>query len=668
MAETKNDEQLELLMVEGEDEAVTNKIPSALISNVNSSNMPPAFYIAVWIGMSSAVILFNKYILYELKFPFPIFLTTCHMVFATIGTRLLHRYTNMMKDLQKVQMTREIFLRAILPIGVLFSISLMASNMAYLYLTVAYIQMLKATTPVFVLVIGYAFQTEQPDMVVLGKVMSIVVGVIIASYGEFEFVFIGFVFQAVGILSEASRLVMIQKLLSCYKMGPLVSLHCFAPVCAVTNFAAFLVLESKSLRWDHVNAVGLQVLLLNCLIAFGLNIAVVFLIGKTSSVVMTLSGVLKDIILIVASVLLWATNISVSQIFGYGIALIGLVWYKEPNLDMKRICIAFVCLVAVSGLSGALYDLPIGGNLDQNASAYDWPNKTGGLLNIELAVNSSKTVITCFAGRRQYMDIMLQYVDALVERSFVDEVHLWDFTAVPEDAQYLQQFVAKPKYTVMNTNKREKAWEDYYQYYGELNGTNDDDVYIKLDDDTLFIDIEAFPSFIAFRRNNPHALWGSPNVINNGVTAYYQGLYKMHPIALPYDSYFGKLVTNGTIAEQLHEHFVGHIADMSEWIRQTGVIYHKLGDRLSINFLAFLAKDLPLIKDLGKDDEHVLTVLKTVELKRQGYIDMSFLTAHMAFGPQREGKDAMNQSHVLEMYRNFGRKYFEKLESKKVAP
>lgn len=41
----------------------------------------------------------------------------------------------------------------------------------------------------------------------------------------------GFIFQAMGIMFEASRLVAIQKLLHGLKMDPLVSLYWFAPVC-----------------------------------------------------------------------------------------------------------------------------------------------------------------------------------------------------------------------------------------------------------------------------------------------------------------------------------------------------------------------------------------------------------------------------------------------------
>ena len=69
-------------------------------------------------------------------------------------------------------------------------------------------------------------------MKVLGNVSVIVLGIIIASYGEIAFVPAGFVFQASAIAMESIRLVMVQKLLSSpeYKMDPLVSLYYFAPV------------------------------------------------------------------------------------------------------------------------------------------------------------------------------------------------------------------------------------------------------------------------------------------------------------------------------------------------------------------------------------------------------------------------------------------------------
>lgn len=50
---------------------------------------------------------------------------------------------------------------------------------------------------------------------------------------------------------------------------------------------------------------------------------------------MTLCGVLKDILLVVASVMIWNTPLSRLQLFGYGIALCGLVYYKLGAATIK---------------------------------------------------------------------------------------------------------------------------------------------------------------------------------------------------------------------------------------------------------------------------------------------------------------------------------------------
>ncbi|KAJ1560962.1 hypothetical protein HK405_005381 [Cladochytrium tenue] len=257
----------------------------------SSNGVHPALYIAMWILLSSSVILYNKYILHSLDFPYPIFLTTWHLIFATVATRVLAKTTSLLDGLQRVKITTDVYARAILPIGVFFSLSLVFSNEAYLFLSVAFIQMLKATTPVAVLLVGYALQTETPNMVVLGKVMLIVGGVIAASYGEIYFVTIGVVYQVLGVVCEATRLSLVQRLLKGYNMDPLVSLYYFAPI------------------------------------------------GKTSSLVLCLSGVLKDILLVMVSMMIWSTQLTPLQVVGYGVALFGLVWYKQPAIVECGVCL-----------------------------------------------------------------------------------------------------------------------------------------------------------------------------------------------------------------------------------------------------------------------------------------------------------------------------------------
>ncbi|KAL8989575.1 MAG: hypothetical protein Q9177_001563, partial [Variospora cf. flavescens] len=322
---------------------VSEKRPETTASKIH-----PAFYVTTWITLSSSIIIFNKWILDDGGFHYPVTLTCWHLFFATVMTQIMSRTTTLLDGRKTVKMTGKIYVRAIVPIGAFFSLSLICGNITYLYLGVAFIQMLKvttlplrrrnrnkltdnqATTPVAVLLAGWAIGTEKANMNTLFKVSFIVIGVVIASFGEIEFVFIGFLFQLGGIVFEALRLVMVQKLLSSaeYKMDPLVSLYYFAPICAMMNFCVAAVIEIPHIKMDEVYHVGLITLLANACIAFALNVSVVFLIGRTSSLVLTLCGVLKDILLVFASIAIWGKPVTALQFFGYSIALAGLVYFK----------------------------------------------------------------------------------------------------------------------------------------------------------------------------------------------------------------------------------------------------------------------------------------------------------------------------------------------------
>ncbi|KAI5798057.1 triose-phosphate transporter family-domain-containing protein [Peziza echinospora] len=308
-----------------------------------SWHLHPSIYVLAWICLSSAVILFNKYILHTLGFAFPILLTTWHLVFATIATQVLARTTHLLDGRHAVPMTISVMLRAILPIGIFFSMSLIFSNQAYLFLPVSFIQMLKATTPVAVLIVTWVMGLEAIDYNVLANVSLIVFGIMIATYGEVNFNPWGLFYQMGGIVFEATRLVMVQSLLSSaeFKMDPLVSLYYFAPVCAVINVAVFFLFEARYLTVEHILRVGPTTLLANAMVAFALNVSVVFLIGKTSSLIFTLCGIFKDILLVAGSVAIWGTSVSALQIFGYILALTGLMIHKIGTKVFREVLLRF---------------------------------------------------------------------------------------------------------------------------------------------------------------------------------------------------------------------------------------------------------------------------------------------------------------------------------------
>lgn len=212
---------------------------------------------------------------------YPVILTTYHQVFATVMTQGMARFTTLLDGRKNVKMTGRVYLRAVVPIGLFFSLSLICGNLTYLYLSVAFIQMLKATTPVAVLISGWCLGVTKPNLKQFLNVSAIVVGVIIASFGEIHFVLVGVLYQIAGVIFEALRLTMVQRLLSSadFKMDPLVSVYYFAPVCALMNGCVALIWEVPKVTMDEVYHVGLFTFFLNGCCAFMLNVSVVLLVS-----------------------------------------------------------------------------------------------------------------------------------------------------------------------------------------------------------------------------------------------------------------------------------------------------------------------------------------------------------------------------------------------------
>lgn len=90
-------------------------------------------------------------------------------------------------------------------------------------------------------------------------------------------------------------------------MSPLKSLYFFAPICLVLNLFLLFPLEGlEPLR--RLPDLGLPLVLVNASLTFGLNLSAVMLIGL-SSMVLSLSKVVKDVLMVVAPALLLGESV-----------------------------------------------------------------------------------------------------------------------------------------------------------------------------------------------------------------------------------------------------------------------------------------------------------------------------------------------------------------------
>uniref|UniRef100_A0A0E0AQI4 Sugar phosphate transporter domain-containing protein n=1 Tax=Oryza glumipatula TaxID=40148 RepID=A0A0E0AQI4_9ORYZ len=269
----------------------------------------------------------------EINFPYPVALTLLHMVFSSVVCFAITKIFKIVKI--EEGMTTDIYISSVIPIGAMFAMTLWLGNSAYLYISVAFAQMLKAIMPVAVFLLGAAFGLEEMSCKMLAIMSVISVGVIVASVGEITISWVGVVYQMGGVVAEALRLIFIEIFLK--KKGVRLNLismmYYVSPCSALCLFIPWLFLEKpkmdESASWNFPPFT----LFLNCLCTFILNMSVFLVISRTSALTARVTGVVRDWSVVLLSAAIFAdTQLTFINIIGYAI---GVVAYNNHKLKPK---------------------------------------------------------------------------------------------------------------------------------------------------------------------------------------------------------------------------------------------------------------------------------------------------------------------------------------------
>ncbi|TKY72963.1 sugar phosphate/phosphate translocator [Spatholobus suberectus] len=211
-------------------------------------------------------------------------------------------------------------------------------NTAYLHISVAFIQMLKALMPVATFLMAVLCGTDKARCDVFLNMLLVSVGVVISSYGEIHFNIVGTVYQVTGIFAEALRLVLTQVLLQKkgLTLNPITSLYYIAPCSFMFLFVPWYLLEKPVMEVSQIQF-NFWIFFSNAICALALNFSIFLVIGRTGAVTVRVAGVLKDWILIALSTVIFPeSTITGLNIIGYAIALCGVVMYNYIKVKDVR--------------------------------------------------------------------------------------------------------------------------------------------------------------------------------------------------------------------------------------------------------------------------------------------------------------------------------------------
>lgn len=306
-----------------------------------------------------------------------------------------------------------------------------------------------------------------------------------------------------------------------------------------------------------------------------------------------------------------------------------------------------------------------------------------------------RLILFQFAGRQANMEVQRPYLDAILRAHPTAELHLWDLTRNAADARYLQTLDGAHEGRVRvrgdlhpghpiecmypngypgGTPHRPRGWrpcvclkhkppyEKPWKSYAE-DDSYADAVFVKIDDDVLFLETDNFPHLVGPLVKHPDRII-SANVVNNAVCAKYlrggemQDMREKFDLGSPsrpfYDRDWWELHTEAEFASFSHAQFLSSMPFTNmrrSW--KPEYVRTRPGEAVSINCVAMTHPTLRRVAGM-----------MGVRLGDEGAVDrclpwiaLSFRAAHLAFGPQEKAMGPALLDQIRGEYTNLRKEY-----------
>ena len=301
----------------------------SLESKYSAQNRLPALlYTIGYLTFSTITVVSNKHLIKDAGFGNPIFVSSCGTIFAfALSTILVH---GKFVSVSEPKMTFKEWFKVCVPVGFFSSITLACANIVYVYLSLSFVQMLKAFVPVVTYITHVFVGTDKYNSDFTVSLLAMVLGGMMCMNVSGKATVIGVCVMFGSHFAEAIRTVGAQWLLVNRKFGVIESMYYFAPATVVFFIPLVVYFEGSSLQAPGISSIANKYWYLfvvssswGCLVnACGLgvvkNIGAVWFKGINN---------IKNILLLFFGILVYGDVVTVLQAFGYALSLAGFGRY-----------------------------------------------------------------------------------------------------------------------------------------------------------------------------------------------------------------------------------------------------------------------------------------------------------------------------------------------------
>ncbi|GJM94746.1 hypothetical protein PR202_ga11421 [Eleusine coracana subsp. coracana] len=263
--------------------------------------------ILVWYLLNIYFNIYNKLLLKAV--PFPLTITTFQFASGSFFITLMWLLNLHPKPKLSLQQCAKL-----LPLALIHVLGNAFTNMSLGRVAVSFTHTIKAMEPFFSVLLSVLFLGETPSILVLGSLVPIVGGVVLASMTEISFNWIGFWSAMASNLTNQSRNVISKKVLA-DKEESLDDINLFS----VMTVMAFLLSVPLMLS---VEGIKFSPSYLQSIVSYSL-------LARMSPVTHSVANSLKRVVVIASSVIFFRTPISPINALGTGMAVAGVFLYSR---------------------------------------------------------------------------------------------------------------------------------------------------------------------------------------------------------------------------------------------------------------------------------------------------------------------------------------------------
>ncbi|GLB39894.1 putative triose-phosphate Transporter family protein [Lyophyllum shimeji] len=353
----------------------------------------PLTYLALYFAFNLTLTLYNKSLL--INFPFPYTLSAVHALCGSIGSLILVRTGSV-----PVPRLNALETLILLAFSGLYTVNIIVSNVSLGLVTVPFHQVVRASTPLFTILLSALILGTRSRRAKVLALVPVVAGVGLATYGDYYFTPWGFFLTLLGTVLASLKTIYTNFLQtpphvtsrphphshiangspfyaadkttvpntvspptppsSRTRLPPLSPLHllsllsplAFIQTTLIAHFSGELERAWASLGLQHLPTSGLMrrqppsgpalsnvrlvLLLMNGLMAFGLNVVSFTANRKVGALSMTVAGNVKQVLTILSAVVLFDLTITPMNAVGITLTLVGGVVYTAVELKERH--------------------------------------------------------------------------------------------------------------------------------------------------------------------------------------------------------------------------------------------------------------------------------------------------------------------------------------------